>query len=181
MPELMCAIRDNLNVAQLQPRIETVACKRCFMDSPNLHKLETAGFMRRMLAAVYDWLLVIALMMILSTPVIAILGDAISPANLLYRAAMLLVAVAFFTGFWSHGGQTLGMKAWRLKLRRRDGSPVTLARAGLRFAIASAALLAAGLGFVWMLWDKDGLTWHDRWSDTTVELLPKPQRGEKAR
>jgi uncharacterized RDD family membrane protein YckC len=150
------------------------------MDSDNLHKPVAAGFLRRMIAAVYDWLLVIALMMIVSTPVIAILGDAISPANLIYQTAMLLVAVAFFAGFWSHGGQTLGMKAWRLRLRRRDGSPVTLGRAGLRFVFAAVALLAAGLGFVWMLWDKDGLTWHDRWSDTTIELLPKPQRGKEA-
>jgi uncharacterized RDD family membrane protein YckC len=151
------------------------------MDSDNLHKPVTAGFMRRMAAAVYDWLLVIALMMIVSTPVIALLGDAIQPANATYRAAMLLVALGFFAGFWSHGGQTLGMKAWRLRLRRRDGSPVTLGRAGLRFVFAVIALLAAGLGFVWMLWDKDGLTWHDRWSDTTIELLPKPQHGGKAR
>jgi uncharacterized RDD family membrane protein YckC len=151
------------------------------MDSDNLHKPVAAGFLRRMIAAVYDWLLVIALMMIVSTPVIAILGDAIQPANSTYRAAMLLVAFAFFAGFWSHGGQTLGMKAWRLKLSCRDGSPVTLGRAGLRFVFAAVALLAAGLGFVWMLWDKDGLTWHDRWSDTTIELLPKAQRDGKAR
>jgi uncharacterized RDD family membrane protein YckC len=148
------------------------------MDSDNLHKPEAAGFLRRMIAAVYDWLLVIALMMIVSTPVIAILGDAISPANLVYQAAMLLVAVAFFAGFWSHGGQTLGMKAWRLRLRRRDGSPVSLGHAGLRFVFATIALAAGGLGFVWMLWDKDGLTWHDRWSDTTIELLPKKPGGK---
>lgn len=181
MPEWLCEIRDYSKLTQAQPQTETVACKRCFMDSANLHKHAAAGLMRRMIAAVYDWLLVIALMMIVSTPVIAMLGDAISPANPYYRIAMLLVVVAFFAGFWSHGGQTLGMKAWRLKLRRRDGSPVTLARAGLRFAFASVALLAAGLGFAWMLWDKDGLTWHDRWSDTTIELLPKPQRGTQTR
>jgi len=180
MPELMCEIWDIPKLAHVQLQTETIACKRCFMDSANLHKHAAAGFMRRMIAAVYDWLLVIALMMIVSTPVIAMLGDAISPANPFYRIAMLLVAGAFFTGFWSHGGQTLGMKAWRLRLRRRDGAPVTLARAVLRFVYASAALLAGGLGFLWMLWDKEALTWHDRWSDTTVELLPKPQRRAKA-
>jgi uncharacterized RDD family membrane protein YckC len=151
------------------------------MDSDNLHKHVAAGFLRRMTAAIYDWLLVIALMMIVSTPVVALLDDAISPANPFYQAAMLLVAAAFFAGFWSHGGQTLGMKAWRLRLRRRDGSPVTLGRAGLRFVYAAIALLAAGLGFVWMLWDKDSLTWHDRWTDTTIELLPKAQQGKQVR
>jgi uncharacterized RDD family membrane protein YckC len=142
-----------------------------------LHNRVAASFTRRTLAALYDWLLVIALMMVLSTPVIAVLDDAINPANNIYRAAMLLVAFAFFTGFWNYGGQTLGMKAWRLKLRRLDGSPVTFAHAALRFLFAAIALLPAGLGFVWMLWDKDGLGWHDRWSGTTIELLTKPQPG----
>lgn len=145
------------------------------MERGTLHNRAAAGFMRRMLAAIYDWLLVIALMMVLSTPVIALLDDAISPANNIYRAAMLLVAFVFFAGFWTYGGQTLGMKAWRLKLRRLDGSSAPFARAALRFLFAAIALMPAGLGFVWMLWDKDGLAWHDRWSDTTVELLPKPE------
>jgi hypothetical protein len=32
-----------------------------------------------------------------------------------------------------------------------------------------------------MLWDKDSLTWHDRWTDTTIELLPKAQQGKQVR
>ena len=136
--------------------------------------------MRRVMAALYDWLLVIALMMVLSTPVIALLDDAINPGNNLYRAMLLLLAFLFFAGFWSRGGQTLGMRAWRLRLRRRDGSPVGISRAALRFAAATIALLPAGLGFVWMLWDRDGLSWHDRWSDTTVDLLAKPAGRKRA-
>ena len=143
------------------------------MDSLSLHNREIAGCVRRLLAAIYDWLLVIAVMMVLSTPLVALLDDAIRPGNNLYRAALLLVAFAFFTGFWSRGGQTLGMRAWRLQLQRRDGSAVTFRHAALRFLYAAVALLPAGLGFLWIVWDKDRLSWHDRWSDTTIALLPK--------
>ena len=146
------------------------------MGTETLHHRQKAGFLRRLLSATYDWLLVIAVMMVLSTPIVATLGDAIRPGNAYYRAGMLLVAFLFFSGFWSHGGQTLGMKAWRLKLRRRDGSVVSLRRAALRFVCAAVSLLPAGLGFLWMLWDKDGLSWHDRWSDTTVEWSVKPEQ-----
>ena len=145
------------------------------MDTGTLHNRQSAGFLRRLLSATYDWLLVIAVMMVLSTPVVATLGDAIQPGNGYYRAGMLLIAFLFFSGFWSHGGQTLGMKAWSLTLRRRDGSAVSLRRAALRFVCAALSLLPAGLGFIWMLWDKDGLSWHDRWSDTMVEWAVKRQ------
>ncbi|RCI69267.1 RDD family protein, partial [Pseudomonas aeruginosa] len=30
-----------------------------------------------------------------------------------------------------------------------------------------------GLGFLWMLWDKDKRTWHDRYSESQVVRLPK--------
>jgi len=138
-----------------------------------LHKRANASFWRRLLAATYDWLLVIALMMVISTPLVAALDDAIKPGNTAYQFAMLVVAVAFFVGFWSRGGQTLGMKAWRLKLCQQDGSPVNSRQALLRFIYAAIALAPAGLGFFWMLWDPSGLTWHDRWSGTVIELLPK--------
>lgn len=148
------------------------------MDTPNLHNLEHAGCVRRLIAAVYDWLLVIALMMLLSVPFVALLDDAIRPGNNLYRLGLLLVALVFFSGFWAHSGQTLGMKAWRLQLTTIDGFPVSYGQAILRFLCACIAALPAGLGFWSMLWDADQRSWHDRWSNTTIVLLPK--KGDPA-
>ena len=129
--------------------------------------------MRRLLACVYDWLLVIALMMVLSVPFVALRHDSIAPGNNLYRAGLLLIAMVFFSAFWTFGGHTLGMKAWRLQLVTAAGSPVSYRQALLRFASACISALPAGLGFWWLLWDRDRLSWHDRWSGTTIVLLPK--------
>lgn len=139
----------------------------------DLHNYQKAGFLRRLMAGIYDWLLVIGLMMILSVPVVALLDDAIRPGHWAYRVALVLIATGFFTGFWSYGGQTLGMKAWRLQIVSLDGSRVAPAMALQRFLYAWVAAIPAGLGFLWLLWDRDQLSWHDRWSRTTIELLPK--------
>ena len=125
------------------------------------------------MAGIYDWLLVIGLMMIFSIPVVALLDDAIDPGNLFYRVALILIAAGFFILFWSRGGQTTGMKAWRLQLVNLDDTPVDTGTAAKRFVFACVAAVPGGLGYLWLLWDKDQLSWHDRWSGTTIKLLPK--------
>jgi uncharacterized RDD family membrane protein YckC len=146
------------------------------MDEIYLHNQPAAGFLRRLMAAVYDWLLVIALMMVGSVPLVIVRGDAIDPGHAGYRLAMLTISLFFFAAFWSRGGQTPGMKTWRIRLTRRDGESVRPGRAVLRYFCAALSLLPAGLGFVWLTWDKDGLSWHDRWSDTTLTMTP-PRKG----
>ena len=71
------------------------------MAQPNLHNQPIAGCLRRLIAGVYDWLLVIALMMLLSVPFVALLDDAIQPGNNLYRGALFVIALVFFSGFWT--------------------------------------------------------------------------------
>jgi uncharacterized RDD family membrane protein YckC len=125
------------------------------------------------MAALYDWLLVLSLMMLTSVPLVAPSNEAITPGNPLYRLALVALAATFFAGFWSRTGQTLGMRAWRLQLTRTDGSAVSFSQGLLRFACACVAAAPAGLGFVWVLFSKDDLSWHDRWSDTRLRVLPK--------
>jgi uncharacterized RDD family membrane protein YckC len=84
-----------------------------------------------------------------------------------------VIPLIFFTGFWSRGGQTLGMRAWRLKRVRADGSAVTWGDAFKRHLAAILSWLVVGLGFFWMLVDPDKLTWHDRLSKTRPVVLPK--------
>ncbi|MEI5999326.1 RDD family protein [Paraburkholderia bengalensis] len=48
-----------------------------------------------------------------------------------------LVVGVYFVWFWTHGGQTLPMKTWRLRLvAARDGGRVSVARAALRYVLS---------------------------------------------
>lgn len=125
------------------------------------------------MAALYDWLLVLAVVMVVSVPLVAILGDAVEPGNPLYQATLILIAGAFFSWFWSRNGQTLGMRAWRLRVVTANGDSVSLPKAMLRYACAWASLLPAGLGFWWALLDRQNKCWHDHLSGTRLVQLPK--------
>ena len=92
------------------------------------------------------------------------------------QAISVLTVVGFYCFFWRNGGQTLGMKAWRVRLRNRDGGDISPTAALLRCAAAVVSLLPAGLGYWWCLIDREKLYWHDRISGTELELLPKPEK-----
>jgi uncharacterized RDD family membrane protein YckC len=80
--------------------------------------------------------------------------------------------VLFFTWFWVHGGQTLGMKAWRLRLVGPGGAAVGWRTALIRFAAGVLSALPAGLGLWWAALDRERRAWHDRLSGT--RLLHEP-------
>ena len=52
------------------------------------------------------------------------------------QAAVFIVVGLYFVYCWTHGGQTLALKAWRLRVARADGSPVRLGQAILRYLLA---------------------------------------------
>ncbi|MCM2320415.1 Uncharacterized membrane protein YckC, RDD family [Pseudomonas linyingensis] len=150
-----------------------------------------AGLVRRLAAMFYDFLLCMALMMVITLlyqqGLLRLIHGAeqlkaLADAGALDRdpilASLLLVGVfAFFAKFWTHNGQTLGMQVWGIRIQNRDGSAIDLWQALLRFFIAIGSWLCCGLGYLWMLWDKDKLTWHDRYSESVVVQLPKkPKR-----
>jgi uncharacterized RDD family membrane protein YckC len=60
-----------------------------------------------------------------------------------------------------------------MQLETVDGKKPDIARASLRFFAAVLSLIPLGLGFWWQVWDKDGLTWHDRLSGTRLRFYPK--------
>ncbi|MFV1993160.1 MAG: RDD family protein, partial [Acidiferrobacterales bacterium] len=93
--------------------------------------------------------------------------------QLAFRVLLLVIAYLFFCWFWTHGGQTLGMRAWKIRLLNLDNGPVTWLAATGRFCLAILSWLLLGLGYFSMLWDPDGLSWHDRLSSTHLVLLAK--------
>jgi uncharacterized RDD family membrane protein YckC len=52
------------------------------------------------------------------------------------QAFLFLVLGLYFTWFWSHGGQTVAMKTWHVRLLSKDGQPVGAAQAWLRYLLS---------------------------------------------
>lgn len=131
---------------------------------------------RRLAAIVYDLLIVIALVMVAT--IVAILargGSAISPGSVWFQLLLLTIWWLYFAWSWVQGGQTLGMRAWRLVLTSEDGGDagvvgVGWTRASLRFLAAGLSTALAGLGFLWCLVDRDRRAWHDRLSRTALRF-----------
>jgi uncharacterized RDD family membrane protein YckC len=138
--------------------------------------MQNTGLIRRLAAIVYDSLLIGALLFLATTPFIAARGG--EPVeigdNLVYRLVLAIVIYGFFVGFWTRTGRTLGMQSWGLQLETPEGGKPTFTKASIRFFAAILSWIPAGLGFLWQLWDKDSLTWHDRISGTRLVYYPKP-------
>jgi len=137
--------------------------------------MKNTTLFRRIAAMLYDGILILALLFLSTLPFIAVRGGEPVEAdgNLIYRLILALVIYTFFVGFWTRSGRTLGMQSWRLQLLAADGNPPTIAVASVRFFAAILSWLPCGLGFLWQVWDKDGLTWHDRISKTRIVYYPK--------
>jgi uncharacterized RDD family membrane protein YckC len=137
--------------------------------------LPPASLWRRLAAAAYDLLLVLALFMVLTGLVILARGGLrIDPGSAWFQSLLLAGWWLYFAWSWTHGGQTVGMRAWHLVLTTPDSGTVGWRRATLRFVGAWLSTLPAGLGFLWSVIDRDGRAWHDRLSRTSLRYRPRP-------
>jgi uncharacterized RDD family membrane protein YckC len=115
-----------------------------------------ASLFRRMAALFYDLLLIAALLLALTFALLPVTGgEAILTSThgligRLYHALQLLLAFGYFGICWTRGGQTLGMKAWRIRIETADGRPPNWADAIVRFTIGATLLLLGVIG-IWQL------------------------------
>lgn len=137
--------------------------------SGEVRTTQPCGLGRRLLAMAYDAVAVIALMMAATALAMAagfrelsVLHD---PGYALY---LLAIWCAYFLWCWHHGGMTLGMRAWRVRIESVAGGlpgwRVCLARLGAAW-LSAAAL---GAGYAWALCDPQSRCWHDRLSGTRL-------------
>ncbi len=136
--------------------------------------LPPASFWLRLFAGLYDLLPVLALWFVTGALALLVTGGALDYHAPAYRLALLGVATGYYVLSWMRGGQTIGMRAWRLRVVRADGGTLSARQALLRFAVALGSLAAAGLGLLWALVDADWRGWHDLVAGTRVVRLPKP-------
>ncbi|MCF6435359.1 RDD family protein [Pseudoalteromonas sp. MMG022] len=150
-----------------------------------------AGFFRRLASLIYDGLVVIAFAMLTTVFYLLIIQGFISAdllrlgahpdvsayiqaSPLLYgiRATLLvLVSVLFFAYFWTKSGQTIGMRAWRLRVETDSGKPLSWPVAMLRSLCA-----LCGLGNLLVLVDlKHKRALQDLICKTRVVVLSKEE------
>lgn len=146
---------------------------------PSPQSLPPAALWRRLAAAAYDLLLVLALLMVATALlIIARAGAAIDPGSLWYQLLLVSSWWLYFGWCWTHGGQTIGMRAWRLVLiDTQSGRSIGWPQAGLRFLAAALSALPAGLGFAWSLGDPEHRTWHDRLSRSALKQRARASAG----
>lgn len=146
----------------------------------------SASLLRRLPALVYDGFLLAALWFVTAGVFVLIypytglpmaeVNGVTTPAQPWLRGLLFPLLVFetwfFYAWFWLHGGQTLGMRAWRLEVRARHGQPLTVVHTLQRFLAATLSWLLLGGGWLLALvppWQ----TLHDRLSGTETVVRAK--------
>lgn len=146
-----------------------------------------AGLFRRLGALVYDGIIIIAIECLAAALVflfvnLAIyfglferptayidIADFLTKAPVysdLFLAYLLLVWVGFFAYFWSVAGQTIGMRAWKLRVQNKDGSNISITQAIIRLSTS-----AFGLGNLLLVFDPEKRGFQDIWAKSYVVKL----------
>jgi uncharacterized RDD family membrane protein YckC len=149
---------------------ETMKGELCQVATHKI-KMKKAGAGVRLGSYIIDSILVGIIGLILSFALCAAFGDdsdVIVPiASLL---GLLISSLVYFTYFFSRG-QTLGMKAAKIELCGTDGTyPIGYTKGFLRWIGMIISGLVIGLGYLWILIDKNKQGWHDKIAGTYVEV-----------
>lgn len=137
---------------------------------PTPTTLATATLPRRLASMVYDTMLlagVLAVTLLLPHTLIGVFTQK-TAHPVLVQAHFFLVLLIYFVWFWLHGGQTLAMKTWRIRLVGADGRGVQPLQGLIRYLLAWFSLAFFGAGILWALFDRDGQFLHDRLAGTRL-------------
>ncbi len=127
------------------------------------------SFFRRLAAMVYDAFLLVAIWFLATALVLPMnAGHAFSSQQFFFPLYLVAVSFGFYGWFWTHGGQTLGLKAWKIKVLTLEQQPITWSQALWRFISVLLSWAIGGLGFLWILIDKKNYALHDYLSKTAV-------------
>ncbi|MFC3123264.1 RDD family protein [Agaribacter flavus] len=158
---------------------------------------QRAGFLRRLAAMVYDTLIAIAIAVLSGLVIVSILAVLMSQnvipnfgyehlsesiqasivLQLLVQLWMVFWVVLFYLWFWKHGGQTLGMRAWRLRMYTLNPEQAM----GYWRLFIRLILAFGGLGTLLVLFDyKNKQSLQDRLSGTEVLFLSKEENHHKS-
>ena len=134
--------------------------------------MQPAGFLKRVLALVYDSLLIGAIVLVLSLLLVFINGgypESGSFVSFMQFFILVFAGPIFYSYFWiKNNGQTLGMQSWRIRLVSSKNLPLTLKITLTRCVVSFLSALFFELGYFWILFNKDNLSWSDLVTDTKI-------------
>lgn len=128
-----------------------------------------AKLARRLGSLCYEALLVVAILFLAAWIYLVI--KPFLPAtleHLIFQAYLVTVCGIYFVYCWTHSGQTLPMKTWRIRIVAREGGALTRKQATLRYLYALLSVALAGAGFLWAVVDRDRQYLHDRLAGTRI-------------
>ena len=126
---------------------------------------QSASLTKRFAACVYELLLLIAIWLACALIFVILFGNAENGLKRLGLQLLLwLAAGAYFVWCWHKSGQTLAAQTWEIKLVNAQTETLSVKQAVQRYTLASASLLAVGLGFLWAFVDKEQLFLHAHYS-----------------
>lgn len=140
------------------------------------------GLARVLGAIIYDSLALFALCMVAGFIFIFALGHppATQSQHLIFQGYIFVIVYLFFCWFWTHGGQTIGMRSWKIKLMPQQGKTINWPTASRRFFLATLLWLPLGLGYVWILINSRGLIWYEKLSRSFLVHLPDSTKQAKS-
>jgi len=142
---------------------------------PGAVVLTAPSFLRRLAAVFYDAILLIAVLFFATALLLPFnKGLAFTSEQFFYPPYLFFISGLFYTWFWTHGGQTPGLRAWKMTVLTFDQKPITWKQAILRYIAAILSWLFFGFGFLWIFFDKNQRSWHDRLSKTALFLTRTP-------
>ncbi|HVC12826.1 MAG TPA: RDD family protein [Burkholderiales bacterium] len=154
--------------------------------------------LRRLASMLYESMLLVAIAVIASAVFLLANGGQAATGWVRHAEQAYLAAVfgAYFVYCWLRGGQTLAMKAWRIRLVAPGQAQVPVRLVVLRLVYAAiflgafgaavvgafvhrdpwlafASLALTGIGLGWALFDRDRQFLHDRLAGTQLVLVPR--------
>lgn len=132
---------------------------------------------RRLATMLYESLLVLGVLSVTFMVPHLILGIAfgVSAPGFLLLAHVATVLGMYFVWYWSHGGQTLAMQTWKIKLVTPAGTTPQMRFLLLRYCLCWPSLLFYGVGVIWAIFDRDRQFLHDRLAGTRIVFTESGQ------
>lgn len=129
----------------------------------------------------YDGALLLSVLFLATALLMPLTGGAIASGNQWFRMYLLIWSYLYFCWPWVSAGQTLGMRAWRIRVSRAEGGRPGWKHSTLRFFLAIISWLLAGTGYLWSLFDAQKRTLHDRYSQTRLEAMIPVRKQDQPR